>query len=44
MKLNVGKPDLGIVSIVLENNAMLMTRNVRDFSRIPNLVIENWAV
>jgi tRNA(fMet)-specific endonuclease VapC len=44
MKLNVGKPDLRIAAIVLENNAILVTRNVRDFSRVPNLVIENWAV
>jgi predicted nucleic acid-binding protein len=29
---------------VLENNAILVTRNVRDFSRVPNLVLENWAV
>jgi tRNA(fMet)-specific endonuclease VapC len=44
MKLNVRKSDLRIAAIVLENNATLVTRNVRDFSRVPNLVIENWAV
>jgi tRNA(fMet)-specific endonuclease VapC len=44
LKLNVRKSDLRIAAIVLENNGILVTRNVRDFSRVPNLVIENWAV
>jgi tRNA(fMet)-specific endonuclease VapC len=44
LKLNIGRMDLRIAAIVLENNATLVTRNVRDFSRVPNLVIENWAV
>lgn len=43
-KLNIGRMDLRIAAIVLENNATLVTRNVRDFARVPNLVIENWAV
>jgi tRNA(fMet)-specific endonuclease VapC len=43
-KLNIGRMDLRIAAIVLENNAILVTRNTRDFSRVPNLVIENWAV
>src|SRR5690349_20362444 len=41
MKLNVRKPDLRIAAITLESNAILVTRNIRDFSRVPNLVIEN---
>lgn len=30
-------------SIVLANNATLVTRNVRHFAQIPDLKIVNWA-
>ena len=35
--------DLRIASITLSKNALVVTRNYRDFSQIPNLKIENWA-
>ena len=44
LKLNIGKMDLRIAAITLENNGILVTRNLRDFQRVPNLVVENWAV
>ncbi len=44
LKLNIGKMDLRIAAVTLENNGILVTRNLRDFQRIPNLVVENWAV
>jgi tRNA(fMet)-specific endonuclease VapC len=44
LKLGVGKMDLRIGAVALENNGVLVTRNVRDFQRIPNLIIENWAL
>lgn len=44
LKLNIGKKDLCIAAITLENAGILVTRNLRDFQRIPNLTIENWAV
>ena len=44
MKLGVRRMDLRIASIVLENSATLVTRNVRDFQRVPGLVVENWAL
>ena len=34
--------DLRIASIVLAQNATIVTRNSKDFSQIPNLKIENW--
>ena len=39
---NIGHADLLIASIVLVNNAVLVTRNLRDFRKVPNLRLENW--
>jgi tRNA(fMet)-specific endonuclease VapC len=39
----IGRADLLIASIVLANRATLVTRNVRDFSPVPRLRIENWV-
>jgi tRNA(fMet)-specific endonuclease VapC len=44
MKLNVRKMDLRIAAITLENGSILVTRNRRDFQRVPNLTIEDWSV
>ncbi len=44
LKLNIRKKDLCIAAITLENNGTLVTRNMRDFRRIPNLRVENWSV
>jgi len=41
-RLNVRKMDLRIAAIALEQNATLVTRNVRDFARVPGLRVENW--
>ncbi|MDB5306562.1 MAG: nucleic acid-binding protein, partial [Gemmataceae bacterium] len=42
-KLNVGANDLKIASIAIEAGAIVVTRNTRDFQRIPGVSIENWA-
>ncbi len=42
-KLNVGGMDLKIAAIVLEAGAILVSRNLRDFRRVPGLVVEDWA-
>lgn len=44
MKLNVRKMDLRIAAITLEHGSILVTRNLRDFRRVPNLNIEDWSV
>ena len=44
LSLNVGKKDLCIAAVVLENGGVLVSRNLRDFRRIPNLTVEDWSV
>jgi tRNA(fMet)-specific endonuclease VapC len=39
----IGRADLLIAAIVLANKATLVTRNRRDFQKVPGLLMENWA-
>jgi tRNA(fMet)-specific endonuclease VapC len=39
----IGRGDLLIAAITLANEATLITRNLRDFRRVPGLRVENWA-
>jgi tRNA(fMet)-specific endonuclease VapC len=43
LKLNVGRMDLRIAAIVQEHQGVLVTRNVRDFARVPGLVLADWT-
>jgi tRNA(fMet)-specific endonuclease VapC len=39
----IGRGDLLIAGIALAAQAILVTRNVRDFRKVPGLQVENWA-
>lgn len=41
-RLGIGTMDLRIASIVLANKATLLSRNLRDFQRVPDLSVEDW--
>jgi tRNA(fMet)-specific endonuclease VapC len=42
-RLRVGTMDLKIAAIALAHNATLLTRNLSDFSKIPDLHAEDWS-
>jgi predicted nucleic acid-binding protein len=41
-RVRIGTMDLKIASIALANDATVLTCNARDFSKVPNLRIEDW--
>jgi len=42
--IRIGTMDLRIASIALSQNAVLLTRNLSDFTKVPNLRIEDWTI
>ena len=34
--------DLKIAAVTIANNAILLSRNLRDFQQIPELKVEDW--
>jgi tRNA(fMet)-specific endonuclease VapC len=42
--IRVGTQDLKIAAVALANHLTLLTRNRRDFGRIPGLVLDDWSV
>lgn len=43
-KIKVGTQDLKIAAIAKANDAVVLTRNVRHFGKIPHLRFEDWTV
>lgn len=42
-RLNVGSNDLKIAATAIEQNATVVTRNLRDFGRVPGLQCQDWT-
>jgi tRNA(fMet)-specific endonuclease VapC len=43
-RVRVATMDLRIAAIALSQGLVLLTRNTRDFSRVPGLVTEDWTI
>ncbi len=43
-KIRIGTLDLRIAGIALSQNATLLTSNLRDFGKVPNLRMADWTV
>ena len=42
-KIRIGIMDLKISSIAISRKAILVSRNLRDFEQVPNLVVKDWT-
>jgi len=43
-KIIIGSQDLGIAAISLSVDGIIVTRNQKDFAKVPNLNIEDWTL
>jgi len=44
IKVKVGTMDLKIAAIAISQNALLLSRNLKDFQQIPDLRVEDWTL
>ncbi|MEH1826617.1 MAG: type II toxin-antitoxin system VapC family toxin [Nostoc sp.] len=43
-RIRIGTQDLRIAAITLSVNSILVTRNHKDFEKVPNLRLEDWTL
>jgi len=43
LRLRIGTMDLKIASIALTQDATVLTKNLKDFGRVPGLRVEDWT-
>src|SRR5688500_9604147 len=43
-RIRLGTQDLKIAAIALANDASVLTRNTRDFARVPDLRFQDWSM
>ena len=41
-RVSIGPMDLKIAAIVMTQNATLLSRNLKDFEKVPGLKVEDW--
>lgn len=44
LRLNVGTMDLKIAAVAISHGAMLLSRNLQDFRKVPGLSVEDWLL
>lgn len=44
VKVKVSTMDLRIAAIALSHNLIVLTRNRKDFNKVPGLIIEDWTI
>jgi tRNA(fMet)-specific endonuclease VapC len=43
-RIRIGAMDLRIAAVALTHGATVLSRNIKDFSQVPDLLVEDWTV
>lgn len=43
-RIRIGTMDLKIAAIAISQNARLLSRNLKDFQKVPALMVEDWTI